>query len=305
MLKHTFSGIAAILTTTFIAFGQQPGQHWSDVDYAGDKQVFHQMDIHLPSIEKDRYPVVVVIYGSAWFSNNMKQMGFQALGQPLLDRGFAVVSINHRSSADAAYPAQINDVKAAIRYLRANASNYRMDERFIGITGFSSGGHLASLAGTTNGLKTYTLGNTSLDIEGSVGEHPTFSSSVDAVVDWFGPIDLNRMDECKRPKAGNSPESALIRGSLTEHPDLVALASPNTYVDASDVPFLIIHGTADNVVPLCQSELFAAVLQEANCLDAFHQVPDGQHGPVTFNETSFTWMCDFFEKVASKKRNEP
>src|SRR5690554_3061509 len=146
MLKHTFSGIAAILTTTFIAFGQQPGQHWSDVDYAGDKQVFHQMDIHLPSLEKDRYPVVVVIYGSAWFSNNMKQMGFQALGQPLLDRGFAVVSINHRSSADAAYPAQINDVKAAIRYLRANASNYRMDERFIGITGFSSRGHLASLA---------------------------------------------------------------------------------------------------------------------------------------------------------------
>lgn len=238
MLKHTFSGIAAILATTFIAFGQQPGQRWSDVNYAGDEQVFHQMDIHLPSLEKDRYPVVVVIYGSAWFSNNMKQMGFQALGKPLLDRGFAVVSINHRSSADAAYPAQINDVKAAIRFLRANASNYQIDARFIGITGFSSGGHLASLAGTTNGLKTYTLGNTTLDIEGSVGVHPTFSSSVDAVVDWFGPIDLNRMDDCKRAKVGNSPESALIRGSLSENPDLVALASPNTYVDASDVPFL-------------------------------------------------------------------
>ena len=101
------------------------------------------MDIYLPENAKEKNKVVVIIYGSAWFANNMKAMAFMSVGKPLLDAGYAVASINHRSSGDAKFPAQIHDVKAAIRFLRGNAEKYKLDTSFIGITGFSSGGHLS------------------------------------------------------------------------------------------------------------------------------------------------------------------
>ncbi|HOU17295.1 MAG TPA: alpha/beta hydrolase, partial [Candidatus Marinimicrobia bacterium] len=102
-------------------FGQQYSKSWKDLDYGGDEKVYHKMDIYLPQTEKPTYPVVVVIYGSAWFSNNLKETVLSSLGKPLLDAGFAIVTPNHRSSMDAKFPAQINDIKAVIRFIRANA----------------------------------------------------------------------------------------------------------------------------------------------------------------------------------------
>ena len=89
---------------------------YKDLNYAGDSLEAHRLDIYLPTTDQEKYKVVMVIYGSAWFANNMKAMGYLSIGKPLVDAGFAVVSINHRSSGDAKFPAQINDVKAAIRY---------------------------------------------------------------------------------------------------------------------------------------------------------------------------------------------
>src|SRR5690606_32303406 len=198
-------------------FAQQTGKQWLDLNYANDNHVYHNLDIRLPNIDKPKYKAIIVIYGSAWFANNMKQMGFQAIGQPLLDSGFAVISINHRSSGDAMYPAQINDVKAAIRFIRANADTYNIDASFIGITGFSSGGHLASLAGTTNGVKTFTVGEKTVDIEGDLGNYTPVSSDVDAVVDWFGPIDFARMENCTTTTHDKSPEAALIKGNPADN----------------------------------------------------------------------------------------
>ena len=140
---------------------------WLDVDYVGDGIEGHKMDIHVPDDGKESHKVIVLIYGSAWFSNNAKASAFQSYGKQLLDGGFAVVSINHRASTEAKYPAQINDVKAAVRYVRGNAAKYGFDTSFVGITGFSSGGHLSSLAGTTNGVKTKKFGKVKIDIEGS------------------------------------------------------------------------------------------------------------------------------------------
>lgn len=295
---HTFFSMLVLLLIVPGVLAQPTVTSWSDLDYVGDGHVAHRLDIHLPGVDKDAYPVVVVIYGSAWFANNMKHMAFMAMGKPLLDAGFAVVTINHRSSGDAPFPAQINDVKAAIRFLRANKATYSLDDRFIGITGFSSGGHLASLAGATNGVSTFTLGTTSIDVEGRIGPHVGVNSAVDAVVDWFGPIDLLKMDACERAKVGQSPEAALVGGSLEDHRNLVIMANPITYLDPSDPPFLVIHGEADNVVPICQSALFAAALQEVKCLDAYVTVPEGQHGPVTFNPETFQKMVDFFKAYA-------
>ncbi len=289
----------------FPGFGQ-PGLEptWKDINYAGDDMEAHRMDIYLPSTNQDSYKVVVAIYGSAWFANNMKGMTFMSLGKPLVDAGFAVVCINHRSSGDAPYPAQIQDVKGVIRYIRAHAADYKLDTSFIGITGFSSGGHLASMAGVTNGLKSRTVGGTTIDIEGEVGGNLQMSSDVDAVVDWFGPVDMSRMHDCQTVNDDKSPEAALIGGAPADHPDMVALISPITYIQKEGPRFLVFHGEADNVVPHCQGVFFSEELRKAGRLEDFVSVAEGQHGPVTFNEQTFKRMVDFFVSAASR-RNTP
>ncbi len=273
---------------------------YKDINYAGDDLEAHRLDIYLPETGQDKYKVVVAIYGSAWFSNNMKGMTFMSLGKPLIDAGFAVVCINHRSSGDAKFPAQIQDVKAAIRFIRAHAADYKLDTSFVGITGFSSGGHLSALAGVTNDMKTRTVGSTTVDLEGTVGGNMNFSSNVDAVVDWFGPVDMAHMENCETVKDEKSPEAALMGCAPASNPDLVALISPITYVDNAKLPrFLVFHGDADNVVPHCQGVNFSEALKKVGRLETFVSVPGGGHGPVTFNENTFKQMTDFFLKEAA------
>ena len=273
---------------------------YKDVNYAGDDLEAHQLDIYLPSTHQEAYKVIIAIYGSAWFSNNMKGMTYMSLGKPLTDAGFAVVCINHRSSGDAKFPAQIQDVKAAIRFIRAHAAEYKLDTSFVGITGFSSGGHLSSLAGVTGGMKTRKVGKTTIDLEGSVGGNLNQSSHVDAVVDWFGPVDMARMENCQTVKDAQSPEAALIGGAPADNPDMVTLISPITYVSKKCPRFLVIHGDADNVVPHCQGVYFSEALKKAGCLEEFISVPGGGHGPVTFNDETFSKMVNFFIKEANK-----
>ncbi|MBQ4224349.1 MAG: prolyl oligopeptidase family serine peptidase [Prevotella sp.] len=312
-MKKLFFSLFACLALTAMAqpqgFGgfQMPENNatFKDVNYAGDDMEAHRMDIYLPKTNKDKYKVVVAIYGSAWFSNNMKGMTYMSIGKPLEDAGFAVACINHRSSGDAKFPAQINDVKAAIRFLRAHADEYKLDTSFIGITGFSSGGHLSAMAGVTNDVKERTVGGTTVDIEGKVGQCLNFSSNVDAVVDWFGPVDMAHMENCETVKDGNSPEAALIGGAPADNPDMVALISPITYVKPGGPRFLVFHGQADNVVPHCQGVNFSEALKKAGRLEEFVSVPDGQHGPVTFNEKTFKQMTDFFLKEAGGEASQP
>ena len=286
---------------------------YKDINYAGDDLEAHRMDIYLPQTEQPKYKVVVLIYGSAWFANNAKQMAYMSLGKPLNDAGFAVVSINHRSSGDAKFPAQIHDVKGALRFIRAHAAEYKLDTSFIGITGFSSGGHLSSFAGVTNGLKKRTVGQTTVDLEGTVGGNLDYSSCVDAVVDWFGPVDMAHMENCETVKDDKSPEAALMGCAPADNPDLVALISPITYVNpvgtqlspltSKEYPrFLVIHGDADNVVPQCQSIRFSEALKKAGRLENFVNVPGGQHGPVTFNQGTFQQMTEFFLREAAQQK---
>lgn len=303
---------------------------FKDVNYAGDDLEAHRLDIYLPKTGKAPYKAVIAIYGSAWFSNNMKAITYFSFGKPLLDAGFAVVCINHRSSGDEKFPAQIHDVKGAIRFIKANAEKYKIDESFIGITGFSSGGHLAAMAGVTGTMKTKTLSigetmelvakdNTTkfgeqttthglkLDIEGNIGGNTEYSSAVDAVVDWFGPVDMTRMSaNCEGVNDGKSPEAALIGGAPADNPLMVDAISPLRYVaQCTNLPrFLVIHGDADNVVPYCQSKYFSEELQKKGVLEEFITVPGGQHGPVTFNDDTFKKMTDFFIKESKNKKKK-
>jgi len=272
-------------------------REWANIDYVGDGIEAHRLDIHLPETGEGPFPVVIVIYGSAWFSDDLKDTAFNTLGPSLLQSGFAVVAINHRASTDAIFPAQIHDVRAAVRFIRANAASYGIDTSFVGVTGYSSGGHLASFLGTAGNTMQQTVNSVTVDLEGSLGEYPSASIRVDAVVDWFGPTDFQIMDSCGSEmihSAENSPESSLVGGPIQEMDEMCALANPVTYVDANDPPFLIIHGDADPLVPSCNSEELYDTLKGSGVPAEFILVPGGGHGPGVLTHTYFQKMTDFF-----------
>jgi acetyl esterase/lipase len=281
-------------------------KHWLDIDYVGDGQIGHKLDIHLPEKKKKKYPVVICIYGSAFFSNHSKSATFsEGIGQALLNAGYAVVTINHRASSDDIFPAQIQDVKAAIRFIRANAVSFSLDTSFIGITGWSSGGHLAAFAGSSNGVKYFELEGDTIDIEGSLGAHNELSSHVDAVVDWYGPTNFLIMDECGssiKHDDENSPESLLIGGAIQSNKNTCRLADPATYINSYSAPFLIIHGDKDPLVPYCQSEYLFSRLKEDKINAEFITVDGGKHGPGVLIPKYFQKMIFFFDEQRKEKQ---
>jgi acetyl esterase/lipase len=265
-----------------------------------DGLVGHKVDVYLPEEGDGPFPVIIAIAGSAWFGNDTKGRAYQ-IGRPLLDEGFAIVAVNHRSSREAIFPAQINDIKAAVRFVRGNATTYRLDTRFVGITGDSSGGHLSALMGTTVGVRSRRVGDTELSIEGDLGTFTNESSAVDAIVDWYGPSAFQKMDACGSSfshDAVESPESTLVGGPIQENDAMCALANPITYIDAQDPPFLILHGDADPLVPHCQSELLHEALVAAGVESRLIIVPGGGHGEGMWIPKYIDEMTAFF--VAQK-----
>ena len=272
-------------------------QEWKDVNYAGDNQAYHNCDIYLPKQEKTTYPVVIHIYGSAWFSNNSK--GAADLGtivKSLLDAGYAVVCPNHRSSMDAQWPAQLHDIRAVIRFVRGEAKKYKFDTSFIATSGFSSGGHLASTAATTSGLKHAKVGSYDIDLEGAVGNYLQESSRVNAACDWSGPVDLTAMDCGEHMSMGeNSPEDVLLKSKITKEPDKYLSLSATHYVDANDPPLIIFHGEKDNVVPCCQGKQFYELLKAAGVKTEATFVPKGGHGMGMYSEENLQKMVNFLD----------
>lgn len=281
----------------------ETSQQWKDVNYAGDGQAFHTCDIYLPKQEKESYPVVIHIYGSAWFSNNSK--GAADLGtivKSLLDAGYAVVCPNHRSSMDAKWPAQIHDIRAVIRFVRGEAKTYKFDSSFIATSGFSSGGHLASMAATTSGTKQTKVGTVDIDLEGALGNYTSESSAVNAACDWSGPIDLTDMECGDHMKMGeNSPEDVLLNSKLTQEPDKYLSLSVTTYVDKNDPPVIIFHGEKDNVVPCCQGKKFFEALKAAGVKTEATFVPEGGHGMGMYSEENLQKMVNFLNAARGSR----
>jgi acetyl esterase/lipase len=192
-----------------------------------------------------------------------------------LAEGYAVASINYRLSQHAIFPAQIQDCKAAVRWLRANAEQFGFDPQRIGAWGESAGGHLVAMLGTTSDTAEF-----------DVGENLHLSSRVDAVVDYFGPTDFCQMDDHRLPdgqvhNTSDSPESELVGGPIQENKERVARANPVTYVTPNAPPFLIVHGEADPLVPHHQSQLLEEALIEAGVPVLFYTVRGAGHGGFT------------------------
>ena len=265
-------------------------EKFADLDYVGDGHVGHQMDIYLPKVEKESYPVAIHIYGSAWFSNNSKGMAdLGTIVNALLDAGYAVVTPNHRSSMDAKFPAQIHDIKAVVRYVRANAEKYKFDTDFIVTSGFSSGAHLASLAATSCGVA---------DLEGTLGAYTQYSSLVDAACCWSGPTDLHYMSCGTEEDTWNhGPEEAVMGFSFKGNEEPFKALNATTYIDPSDPPVVVFHGTADNVVPHCQGVHFHELLSKAGVMTEFHSVDGGGHGMGMYAPENLEAMVTFLEKA--------
>lgn len=256
---------------------------WLNISYA-QTSAAQKLDIYLPDDGNGPFPVILSIHGGAF------KAGDKADGQlsPMLEglkRGYAVVSINYRLSPEAKFPAQIFDVKAAVRWIRANAGQYKLNPGKIAAWGGSAGGHLSAMLGTSGEVKELedlTLGN------------PSQSSRVVAVVDWFGPTDFLKMDEqlkegnVKNPQTHSipdSPESELIGKNLADAPELVKFVNPETYITPDDPPFFIQHGRLDHLVPYQQSVNLAAKLEKdlGKSKVTFEILPDSDHGGPGFS----------------------
>ncbi len=248
---------AAAATQSLLPAGRGPGGGQAaiqatpahkDVAYASTSAA-QKLDLYLPA-GSGPFPVVINIHGGGFMVGDKAN---PALGDELLAAGYAVASINYRLAGEAKYPAQIQDAKAAVRFLRANAAQYNLDpERFTAF-GQSAGGNLAATLGTSCGVAA---------LEGAELGNADQSSCVQAVVDWFGPTDFLQMDaqfagtSCPvTHDAADSPESQVIGAAIQTVPEKAKAANPITYVSAKAPPFLIQHGTADCNVPPQQGQL--------------------------------------------------
>jgi acetyl esterase/lipase len=209
---------------------------------------------------------------------------------PFAAKGYAVASINYRLSQHAVFPAQIEDCKAAIRWLRANSAKYHLDPDHVGVWGGSAGGHLVAMLGTAGGVKEWDRTGGNLDQ----------SSRVQCVVDWFGPADMATMG--KQADKPGTPVAQLIGGPVQENREKARKASPLTYVGKDSAPFLIMHGDKDNTVPLSQSEVLAEALKKAGVEVNLVVVAGNGHGGPGFNSPENRKVIeDFFAKHLGKE----
>jgi acetyl esterase/lipase len=232
---------------------------------AGDRPLL--LDLYLPSPADGPWPVIAWVHGGAWRAGSKEN----PRARRMVERGYAVASIGYRLSQEATFPAQIHDCKAAVRWLRAHAGEYGLHADRIGAWGASAGGHLVALLGTTGDPPA---------LEGALGEQGP-SSRVQAVCDFFGPTDFLHMSDVPGAMdhdAADSPESQLIGAPIQERPDLVQRANPIRYIGPRTPPFLIVHGDADDVVILNQSQYLYRALCVAGIEATFHIVEGAGHG---------------------------
>lgn len=276
-----------------------------DIPYATQSDA-QKLDIYLPAGGGKPYPVIIWMHPGGFFegdkggggaSDPLATVDMKQLVPPMLASGYAVVSVNYRLSAEARFPALIFDVKAAVRWVRANAARYGFNPEKIGAWGSSAGGYLAAMLTTTGGVK---------ELEDLSLGNPEQSSRIIAAVDWYGPTDFLQMDPQhvqlgQQPKnsAPDSPESRLIGGVLELFPEKCKAASPMTYIQRDHPSIYIQHGKTDDIVPYLQSVALAEQLKGAGgeakvVLEIIENV--GHADPVFFTLENIRKTLDFLDE---------
>ncbi|MFB2976094.1 alpha/beta hydrolase fold domain-containing protein [Microseira sp. BLCC-F43] len=245
-----------------------------------------KLDLFLPQQKSSQpLPVLIYIHGGGWWGgdknlclkNIQKRQGIDKF----INRGYALACINYRLSDRAIFPAQIQDVKTAVRWLKQNANKYNLNPDKIGAWGESAGGHLSALLATSAGVK---------ELEVNL-KNPQISTRIQAAVNLFGPTDFTKVppafEEPYTPAVQKYKDrpwyhytvatNRLLGGPVSKNLKLATLANPITHLDPKDPPFLIAHGALDDTVPLSQSELLVKALQAKGIEVTFIQEPKGTH----------------------------
>jgi acetyl esterase/lipase len=244
------------------------------------------MDLRVPG-GAGPHPVILYLHSGAWITGD--RFGGPAIRQA--SRGYAVASIDYRLAPEHIWPAQIEDAKAAVRWLRANAARFHLDPSRIGVFGASAGGHIGAILGTSGGVAA---------LEGVELGNAQFSSRVKVVVDLYGPTDLLQIEAQKLPcipldgNAPNMPPSLLMGCPIQECREKTRTANPITYVTPDDPPFLILHGMLDCLVPYKQSVILHEALEAQGVSSRLVLIPRGQHGGGAFGTAESMSTVDEF-----------
>lgn len=258
------------------------------------------VDIYMPPKKGGPKPLILYIHGGGWVGGHTRHSGalanFPAVLAKLASEGFVVASLEYRLSGEAPFPAQLQDARAALRFLKGNAGRYGIDASRTGIWGGSAGGHLTALTA-------YSCGDASFD----PAPAPEGSACAQAVVTWYGVFDFEPiLKRASNAPALNAPENMLLRCKPADcDPALVARVSPVSFIDAKDPPTLLIHGDEDKVVPVEQSHSAEARLKAAGVPVESIYIPGVDHSFIgktpaetraaTLKATNATF--DFFHKT--------
>ncbi len=232
-----------------------------DIEYAKAGDTSLKLDFYRPANASKPLPCIVAIHGGGWESGKKADM-LNLMVMPFVVRGYVAASVDYRLAAQAKYPAAIQDVKAAIRYLRANAQQYFIDPDKIIVVGVSAGAHLAMMAAYATDVPAFE----------NVGGNEGVSSKVQGCIQFYGPTDLTA--EWART---NGIVERFLGKKYEEAPELYAEASPITYVKADSVPTLMFHGTIDDTVVVAQADALAEKLKSVNAPYFYDKVPGWPH----------------------------
>ncbi len=268
------------VVTTDVAFAQV------DAWYGHTRRDLKLDLIYPEDMTGKKYPCIVWICGGAWLTLD-KSAHLAYLAQ-LARAGFAVASVEYRTSNEAVFPAQLHDVKAAIRYLRAHADRYRIDPNRFGVMGESAGGYLSAMAALVD------------DPVYDVGDYTDFGSSVQAACLWYPPTDPEGFTRVSPEEAAGAPESLLLGKNIARHKEDAIRISPLSYVTQGAPPFLILHGTQDHTVPFAQGKVLYERLQEKGCDAAFLELTGAEHADIRFFQQE-VWdeIISFFHEKLS------
>lgn len=294
--------LALFLSSPLLAYTCQT---WSGLTYgtyvdgSGATQPL-LLELLVPQDVTSPVPVVLWIHGGGWRTGSRLPVPTRAAN--LCARGYAVASVDYRLTTTALWPAQIQDVRGAVRWLRAHAPEYNLEVDRFGAWGESAGGHLAAFLAFSGGVGTVTIGAVTLDLEGSTGGNLDQSSRVQAVVDWYGATDVLQMHfypTTVNHDGAGSDESRFLGGPIQDRPELAATANPVTYVDEDAPPLLVMHGTLDKLIPFNQSQLLVDAVRAVGVSARLYPVQGAGHGGASaFDKTAILeTVYGFFDSV--------
>lgn len=263
-----------------------------DMPYVENGHERQKLDLYVPEKSDGPLPVIIWVHGGGW--QNGSKASCPPLREGYVQKGYAVASLGYRLSSHAIFPAQIQDCKAGIRWLRAHAKEYNLDPERFAVWGSSAGGHLVALIGTSGDVKDF-----------DVGPNLKFSSRVQAVCDFYGPTDLVKFVQTpgyERHATADSPEAKLIGGAILENKEKAQKANPIAYVSKDDPPFLIVYGDKDGTVAPNQNELLFEALKKEGLSVHLHTIHGAGHGGPGFTTPEVQKLVtEFFEKKLKHK----